>query len=72
MDVKRQIEEATKLLESVVEDRALIASIDPEMRQRFLIAAGRVSKPDMEARRQLKRQLLRNDKKDKRKEELRE
>ncbi len=69
MDAKQQIEEATRLLEAIVEDRALIAELDPVMRERFLIAAGRVSKPDMEARRKLKRQLMRNEKREKRKED---
>ena len=69
MDTKQRIEDATRLLEAIVEDRALIADVSHEARERFLIAAGRVSKPDMEARRQLKRQLMRNEKREKRKED---
>jgi NAD(P)-dependent dehydrogenase (short-subunit alcohol dehydrogenase family) len=69
MDITAKIEDATKLLEAIVADRGLLAQLDPELRQRLLMAAGRVSKPDMVARRQLKRRLLRNDKVDKRDED---
>lgn len=50
-----QIEATVELLESVVEDRGLLAHMDPELRERFLIAAGRTSKPDKHARRRLAR-----------------
>ena len=69
MDTTQQIEDAIRLLEVIVEDRALLADVSPSARERLLIAAGRVSKPDMEARRQLKRQLMRNEKRQKRRED---
>jgi len=69
VDVKQQIEEVTALLESIVADRGLLADLDPTMRERFLIASGRVSKPDMEARRRLKRQIMKKEKTQKRKED---
>jgi len=55
METKTQVEQAVALLEAIVEDRALLAPIEPELRQRLLVAAGRVSKPDKESRRQLDR-----------------
>ena len=69
MDVTAKIEDAAEFLEAIVADRGLLAQLDPELRQRFLMAAGRVSKPDMVARRQLKRRLLRNEKVEKRDED---
>lgn len=65
MDVKRQIEEATELLESVVEDRSLLVELDPELRERFLVAAGRVSRPDRSERKTLSRARRRLKKVDK-------
>ena len=41
MDTKQRIEDATRLLEAIVEDRALIADVSHEARERFLIAAGK-------------------------------
>ena len=55
MDIKDQIPEVSDLLEAIIADRGLLAELDPEMRKRFLIAAGRVSKPDKAARRKLAR-----------------
>jgi NAD(P)-dependent dehydrogenase (short-subunit alcohol dehydrogenase family) len=40
-----QLLEATRILEAVVENRGLLAHIDEPDRKRFLIAAGRVSRP---------------------------
>ena len=48
-----RIEDVTALLEAIVDDRALLADTDPELRERFLIAAGRVTRPDGKARRKL-------------------
>lgn len=62
MDVARRVEEATALLESIVEDRKLLAELEPELRQRFLMAAGRVSRPDKSARRELARENRRRKK----------
>jgi NAD(P)-dependent dehydrogenase (short-subunit alcohol dehydrogenase family) len=69
MDVTAKIEDAAELLEAILADRGLLAQLDPDLRQRFLMAAGRVSKPDMVARRQLKRRLMRNEKIHKRDED---
>src|SRR5687768_3550180 len=44
---------ATALLEEIVADRALLAEIAVEDRNRFLQAAGRVSRPDVIDRRRL-------------------
>ena len=44
---------ATALLESIVADRALLASLDAELRERLLRAAGEISRPDALARRRL-------------------
>ena len=41
----RSIDEASALLESLVADRALLAKVPEDVRQRLLIAAGRVSRP---------------------------
>ncbi|MFK7991615.1 MAG: SDR family NAD(P)-dependent oxidoreductase [Sandaracinaceae bacterium] len=66
MDVKRQAEDAAALLEAIAEDRRLLADLDPDLRQRLLISAGRVSKPDKGARRALAREKRRRDKVEKR------
>jgi NAD(P)-dependent dehydrogenase (short-subunit alcohol dehydrogenase family) len=65
MDDHRNFEDATALLEAIVEDRTLLAELDPDLRKRFLTAAGRVSKPDMESKRKLYRRnqwLAKNEK----------
>jgi len=46
---------ATELLESIVDDRAVLVDLDDELRQRLLIAAGRVARPDKLDRRRLAR-----------------
>ncbi len=66
MNIQDQIEEAAALLESIIEDRGLLADLTPELRQRFLMAAGRVSKPDKAARRKLARTHQRREKVEKR------
>ena len=43
------------LLEAIVEDRGLLAEVDADLRERFLIAAGQVSRPDKRARKALAR-----------------
>jgi len=55
VDIHDQIAEASDLLEAIIADRGLLADLDPELRKRFLMAAGRVSKPDKAARRKLAR-----------------
>ncbi len=44
---------AAELLEAIIDDRALLAPIPTELRERLLIAAGRASRPDKAARRKL-------------------
>ncbi len=66
MDVSDKIEEAADLLESIIEDRSILAALAPDLRTRFLIAAGRVSKPTPEARRKLFREQRRRDKNERR------
>ena len=58
-----------ELLEAVVEDRGLLARIDPELRRRLLASAGRVSKPEIADRRKLARAHRRLDKVEKRDEQ---
>ena len=59
----------TTWLESVVADRGLLTTLDPDQRQRLLIAAGRVSRPDKTARRAQTRAWQRQDKTRKRQQE---
>ncbi len=66
MNVEHQVEEATRLLEAILEDRGLLAQVPPDLRRQFLTAAGRVSKPDGPARRQLSRAHQKRDKNEKR------
>jgi NAD(P)-dependent dehydrogenase (short-subunit alcohol dehydrogenase family) len=54
--------DAVALLEAIVADRGLLAEVDPELRQRLLIAAGRVSKPTGKERRALKQAKQRKEK----------
>jgi NAD(P)-dependent dehydrogenase (short-subunit alcohol dehydrogenase family) len=49
----RRLARATELLEEIVADRALLADIAVEDRNRFLQAAGQVSRPDVIDRRRL-------------------
>lgn len=65
-DFKDRMEAATRLLEAVAEDRALLVDLDEDLRQRFLIAAGLVSRPDKRARKALARARLRKEKNEKR------
>ncbi|HKU40546.1 MAG TPA: SDR family oxidoreductase [Polyangiales bacterium] len=53
----RDILECTRILESLIEDRSALAALDPELRKRLLIAAGRVSQPERAERRVLSRAL---------------
>jgi len=52
-DFAARIAEAIELLESVRDDRGRLADLEPEVRQRLLIAAGRVARPGPVERRQL-------------------
>jgi NAD(P)-dependent dehydrogenase (short-subunit alcohol dehydrogenase family) len=55
VELTLQIKKAVELLETLVEDRELLADIDPALRQRFMIAAGQLSRPDKYARRAVRR-----------------
>ncbi len=52
----------TAWLEAVVENRGRLTELDPDLRQRVLIAAGRVSRPDKQARRAQTRAWQRKEK----------
>jgi NAD(P)-dependent dehydrogenase (short-subunit alcohol dehydrogenase family) len=51
---------AARVLGAVVEDRALLASVDELTRQAIQRAAGELARPDLKARKRLQRTLLRN------------
>ncbi len=51
--LERRIVSATELLEEIVADRAILADVDVETRNRLLQAAGQVSRPDVIDRRRL-------------------
>ncbi|MCA9543916.1 MAG: SDR family oxidoreductase [Myxococcales bacterium] len=63
-DVTEQVHAATALLEALVANRGLLAPIDDELRERFLIAAGQVSRPDKRARKALARARQRGQKRE--------
>ena len=63
---RARYEAAVELLESIVADRGALATVDPELRKRFLIAAGQVSRPDKASRRVLARAQQRKAKRDRR------
>lgn len=68
-DVKNlvaRIEDATELLEEIHADRGLLADTETDMRNRFLMAAGRVSRPGKRARKRLARARLKKEKKERR------
>ncbi len=48
--MQRAVTEAAELLESIHGDRGLLAGLDPALVRRLLMAAGRVSRPDKDAR----------------------
>jgi len=52
-DLPKQLEAAAELLEAIAQDRALLAEVSMETRERLLQAAGQVSRPDAPARRRL-------------------
>ncbi|MFT5732693.1 MAG: NAD(P)-dependent dehydrogenase (short-subunit alcohol dehydrogenase family) [Planctomycetota bacterium] len=51
--------QATEFLESIQDDFKILAGLDPEVRERLLKAAGLVSKPDRQSRRNLSRERRR-------------
>ena len=70
-DVDARLPEITEFLEAVVEDRGLLAHLDKETRERFLMAAGQVSRPTRRERKKLAR-ASRKLKKEQRREEREE
>jgi len=54
-DLAARLAESAELMESLVRDRGQLVGIDAELRERFLIAAGRVSRPNKRARKALAR-----------------
>jgi NAD(P)-dependent dehydrogenase (short-subunit alcohol dehydrogenase family) len=58
------IEECLRVLEAICADRGELAKVDLELRNRFLIAAGRVSRPERDAQRLLSRALLRKERRE--------
>ncbi|MEZ4319896.1 MAG: SDR family oxidoreductase [Myxococcota bacterium] len=61
-DPNRRASEAADLLESILEDRGVLADLEPEVRKRLLIAAGRVARPTGADRSKLKKAQLRKEK----------
>lgn len=51
-----RIQAATELLEECLQDRGLLAHVDTQTRERLLIAAGRLSRPDRHERKALARE----------------
>ncbi len=52
-DFLDDVERCTELLERIVADRGLLSDVDLPLRERLLIAAGQVSRPDKAAQRRL-------------------
>jgi NAD(P)-dependent dehydrogenase (short-subunit alcohol dehydrogenase family) len=61
--------QATEYLESILDDFTRLASLDPELRERLLKAAGLISKPDRQSRRNLSRERRRLKKVERREKE---
>ena len=61
-DILKHIAETVDLLEAIVSNRGLLADMPPETRQRLLVAAGKVSRPDKAARKALHKAQRRKDK----------
>ena len=59
VDLVDCVERAAALLETIVEDRGLLAGVDEELRKRLLVAAGRASLPLKHERKKLARELER-------------
>ena len=64
-----RVDNATQLLETIIEDPALLAQLPKEHRQKLMMAAGRVSKPDAKAKRQFNKEQRRRNKATRRAEE---
>lgn len=61
-DPLNHTDDTITLLEAIVADRGLLASMEPDLRERLLIAAGKVSRPDKHARKALHKAQRRKDK----------
>ncbi|MEZ4297767.1 MAG: SDR family oxidoreductase [Polyangiaceae bacterium] len=51
------------LLEALAADRGLLATVEPDLRRRLMTAAGRVSRPERDEQRDLRKALRRRDRK---------
>jgi NAD(P)-dependent dehydrogenase (short-subunit alcohol dehydrogenase family) len=60
----QNVEECLRVLEIIDADRRELAHVDAELRNRLLVAAGRISRPDREAQRALSREALRKEKRE--------
>lgn len=58
-ELSERIAAATALLEAILADRGLLAAVDEPTQRRLLIAAGKVARPDKEAKRRLVRERRR-------------
>ncbi len=65
--LREQLVASAELMESLVKDRGALVDIEDEVRERFLIAAGRVSRPNKRARKALARARQRSSRDGKRK-----
>lgn len=65
-DLQARIARATQLLEELAEEPGLLVEVDDAARERLLIAAGQVSRPDKAARRALARARARKEKNERR------
>lgn len=61
---KENVEECLRVLDIINGDRRELAYVDPDLRNRLLVAAGRVSRPDRDAQRVLSREALRKTKRE--------
>ncbi len=59
--LREQLLASAELMEKLVHDRGLLVDIEDEVRERFLIAAGRVSRPNKRSRKALARARLKVD-----------
>jgi NAD(P)-dependent dehydrogenase (short-subunit alcohol dehydrogenase family) len=60
-ELAEEVKAATRLLQSLVEDRTRLASIEESLRHELLQAAGRLSRPDRHSRKALQRTFRRQD-----------
>ena len=60
-EAQKRLQAALETLEAFAEDHALLAALDPDSRRRLQIAAGRVSRPERDQRRALRRVLERRE-----------